>query len=591
MKGFLKYVLATVVGILLYSLVSSFIFLGVMGVIASASKSKSVEVKPNTILMLKLDKQIVDRSSENPFENFDFGTMQSETPIGLNNILKNIEKAKKDENIVGIYMDLKYIPAGLATLEEIRNSLIDFKESGKFIYTYSEIITQPSYYLASVSDSIFMNPIGDIEIRGFRSNIAFLKGALEKLGVEPVIFRHGKFKSAVEPFMYDKMSDDNKEQTMTFVGSIWDHVVKGISAEREISKEGINQLADNLTIRNSKSAVANNIIDGLFYKDEMIDFLVERTGAESAEKLEVVKLGKYNNVSIEKKRRKRDKREKIAIVYASGSIGMGKGEGGNIGSETTSKAIRKARKDSTIKAIVFRVNSPGGGVLASDIIWREVVLAQKAKPFIVSMGDYAASGGYYIACPADTIVASPTTLTGSIGVFALMMNTQKLMNDKLGITFDGVKTNKYADIGNSNRKMTEAEKEIIQSSVEDVYTDFITHVSEGRGITTEAVDAIGQGRIWSGINAKNNGLVDVYGGLNTAVRIAAEKAGLEDYKIVDLPKIPDPFEELIKGLTGGAKVALLKRELGESYRIYEKLETLQNMEGVQARMPFEVEIY
>lgn len=591
MKGFLKYVLATVVGILLYSLISSFIFLGVMGVIASASKSKSVEIEPNTILMLKLDKQIVDRSSDNPFENFDFASMQSETPIGLNNILKNLKKAKKDENIAGIYMNLKHVPTGLATLEEIRNALIDFKESGKFIYTYSEVITQPAYYLASVSDSIFMNPVGMMELKGLRTSLAFFKGALEKLGVEPVIFRHGKFKSAVEPFMYEKMSKENKEQMMTFVGSIWDHFVKGISAERNLTESAFNELADNITIRNTKSAVKHNIIDGLLYKDEMIDLLVEKTGAESDDKLEVVRLSKYKNVSIEKKSKKRDKRKKIGVVYASGGIVMGKGEGGNIGSETISKAIRKARKDTTVKAIVFRINSGGGSALASDIIWREAVLAQKEKPFIVSMGDYAASGGYYIACPADTIVASPTTLTGSIGVFGLMMNTQKLMNDKLGITFDGVKTNKLADIGDPNRKMTEAEKEIIQSGVEEVYADFISHVSEGRGMTTDEVDEIGQGRIWSGINAKNNGLVDVYGGLNTAIDIAAEKAGLENYKVVDFPKIPDPIEELIKEITGGAKVALLKRELGEHYHIYKKLERVKKMEGIQARMPFEVEIY
>lgn len=591
MKGFLKYTLATVVGILLYSLISSFIFLGIMGGIAVASKNKTVKIEPNTILYMKLDKEIVDRASDSPFENFNIATMSAEPQLGLNVILKNIKKAKTDENIDGIYLKLQHIPAGLATIEEIRSALIDFKESGKFIYVYSENISQTTYYLASAADEIYMNPVGEIQIKGLRSKVAFFKGALEKLGVEPVIFRHGKFKSAIEPFMLDKMSEANKLQTKTYVGSIWNHMVKGIANERGMSVEKVNELADAYTIRSPKAAVENNIIDGLLYKDEMIDKLVKATNADDTEDLELIKLSKYTNVHKKEKSKKRDKRKKIAVVYASGQVVMGKNEGGNLGSETISKAIRKAREDSTIEAIVFRVNSPGGSALASDIIWREVVLAQQAKPFIVSMGDLAASGGYYIACPADIIVANPTTITGSIGVFGLMMNTQKLMNDKLGITFDGIKTNQFADIGDMNRKMTEAEKEMIQEGVEDVYKDFITHVGEGRGMTTSAVDEIGQGRVWSGANAKEIGLVDVFGGLTQAIEIAAEKAGVDDYKIVDYPVQPDPFEQLIKQLTGDVSARILSRELGVNYSFYKQMNNLMKMEGTQARMPFEVEIY
>ncbi len=590
MKNFLKYTLATVVGIMLYSIVSTLIFFGIVGIIAAASDGKEVKLKQNTILYLKLNKTIVDRASNNPFENFDFASFETETQLGLNNILENLKKAKKDENIKGIFMELSTVPTGIATIEEIRNALLDFKESGKFIYTYSETMSQKTYYLASVSDKIYMNPVGTLVIKGLRAKIAFFKGTLQKIGIEPVIFRYGKFKSAIEPFMLTKMSEANKEQTLTYVQSIWNHMAANIAKEREMTPEEFNKIADDFAIRNMKDAVEYNIIDAAKYRDEVIDELVELTEAKSAEKLESVKLGKYTNVKL-KKDKKRDKRKKIAIIYAFGGIKSGKSNNETIGSETISKAIKKARRDSTIKAIVFRVNSPGGTVLASDVIWREVVLAQQAKPFIVSMGDLAASGGYYIACPADVIVAGPTTLTGSIGVFGLLFNTQELMNKKLGVTFDGVQTNKFADMPDLTRKMREDEKEIIQTGVNEVYETFISHVAEGRGTTPEEIDKIGQGRVWSGANAKEIGLIDELGGLQRAIEIAAEKAGLEEYKTVDYPKQLDPFEEIIKQLTGNVKLKMLKNELGENFYFYQKVKTLQNMQGIQARMDYDVELY
>jgi protease-4 len=590
MKNFLKYTLATVVGILLYSVVSMFIFMGVVGVIAAASDGKEVKIKPNTILYTKLDKPIVDRASDNPLESLNFATLQNEGQMGLNKILKNIEKAKKDENIKGIFLELEYIPAGMATVDEIRNALLDFKESGKFIYTYAEVLTQNAYYLASVSDKVYMNPVGSIEVKGLRSKISFFKGTMEKLGVEPVIFRHGKFKSAIEPFMLDKMSEANKEQTLTYVQSIWDHMVANIAKERGLSVDEINQIADAYAVRNTNDAAKLKIIDGVRYRDEVIDELVTLTNAESAEKLESIKLSKYNGVELEKSKKK-DVRKKIAVIYASGSIESGKGENQTIGSETIAKALRQARRDSSVKAIVFRINSPGGSALASDVIWREAVLAKATKPLIVSMGDLAASGGYYIACPADKIVASPVTLTGSIGVFGLMFNTQKLMNNKLGVTFDGVKTNKYADLPDMTRTMSEAEKEIIQQGVEEIYQTFISHVGEGREMSTQAVDEIGQGRVWSGANAIEIGLIDSFGGLNDAIAAAAAAAGLEKYKTLELPEQPDFFEELIKELTGEVKVRMLQNELGENYLIYNKLKSMQKMQGVQARIPYDVELY
>ncbi|MGE4289619.1 MAG: signal peptide peptidase SppA [Salinivirgaceae bacterium] len=590
MKGFLKYTLASFVGILLFSVIGFFIIIGVIGAISSASNNKTVTIKPNTILYMTLDKPIVDRASDNPFEGMSFPSFDNQGQSGLNVILKNLKKAKEDENIKGIFMELSYIPAGMATVDEIRNALLDFKTSGKFIYTYAEVMTQNTYYLASVSDKIYMNPVGTLEVKGLRSQITFFKGALEKLGVEPVIFRHGKFKSAIEPFMLSKMSEANKEQTRTYVQSIWDYMVANIAKERALTVEGINKIANDYAVRNTSDAAKLNIIDGVRYRDEVIDELVALTEAESPEKLESIKLGKYDNVVLHKQH-KRDTRKKIAVIYASGGIESGKGDNQTIGSETIAKAIRKARRDSTIKAIVLRVNSPGGSALASDVIWREAVLAKEAKPFIVSMGDLAASGGYYIACPADKIVASPVTLTGSIGVFGLMFNTQELMNKKLGITFDGIKTNTFADLPDLTRTMTEAEKEIIQQGVEEIYTTFISHVSQGRNMTTEAVDEIGQGRVWSGANAMEIGLIDEFGGLEHAMKLAASEAGLEDYKAIELPEQPDFFEELIKELSGEVKVRFIKNELGVNYGLYNQLKSIQKMQGIQARMPYDVELY
>jgi protease-4 len=590
MKSFLKYTLATVVGILIYTVISTLIFFGIVGAIVSASDQSEASIEPNTILYMKLDQSIVDRASDNPFEGFNFATFEADPALGLNDILKNLKKAKEDENIKGIFMELSYIPAGIATIDEIRNGLLDFKESGKFIYTYAEVMTQGAYYLASASDKIYMNPVGTMELKGLRSKVTFFKGALEKLGVEPVIFRHGKFKSAIEPFMLDKMSEANKEQSMTFVQSIWDYMVANIAKSRGLTAAEINQLADAYTIRNTQAAVDHKIIDGSKYRDEVIDELVTLTDAGKPEKLEMVKLSKYTDVGNVKKHRKHQS-DKIAVIYASGEINSGKGDNQTIGSETLAQALRKARRDSTIKAIVLRVNSPGGSGLASDVIWREVVLAKQAKPLVVSMGDLAASGGYYIACSADVIVANEVTLTGSIGVFGLLLNTQELMNKKLGITFDGIKTNQYADLGDVTRPMTEAEKEIIQGEVEEFYSVFIGKVGDGRKMAVAGVDSIGQGRVWSGANAKQIGLVDEFGGLERAIVIAAEKANLTDYKTIDLPEQPDPVEELIKQLTGEAKMSILEKELGENYYFYQKLKNVQKLQGIQARMDYDVELY
>jgi len=588
MKQFFKYVLATVVGIVISLIVVFLLFMGIAGAIVS-SADKEVKVEPNSILYVDLKQEIVDRSTDDPFSGFDFTSLQPNSPMGLNQILKAIANAKVDPNIKGVLLEIDAVNAGAATTEEIRNALIDFKSSGKFLYAYSDTYSQKAYYLASAADSIFLNPEGMVEWLGLRSEIMFFKKALEKLGVEPQILRHGKFKSAVEPFMLDKMSPENREQTLTYISSIWNQWVKGISETRGISSDKLNSIANNMEIFNGKKALENNLIDGLIYKDELIATLKNKLGVEEKKDLSSIELKKYFKAPEVAKRK--FSKDKIAIIYASGEIGMGEGDNDNIGSEGLSRAIRKARRDSSIKAIVFRINSPGGSALASEVIWREVDLAAKVKPVVVSMGDVAASGGYYIASPANTILANPTTITGSIGVFGLFFNLQKTLDSKLGINVDVVKTNEHADFFSIYRPMTAEEKAVGQMYVEQTYQTFIDHVSAGRSIPVEQVDAIGQGRVWSGVNAKEIKLIDEFGGLTDAIELAAEKAGLESYRLVELPKQKKLMEQLMEEMSSQTKSWLLKDELGLPFKTYSRIQSMINNQGVQARMPYDIEVY
>jgi len=588
MKSFFKFLLASILGVMIALFLFFLITIGIIGA-AISSQDQPVKIEKNSILHIKLDQTITDRSNKNPMENFDFASFKPTTPLGLNDILLNIKKAKDDENISGIYLDLTVIPAGIATIEEIRNALLDFKTSGKFIISYADSYTQATYYIASVSNKVYLNPEGVVLFVGLRAELMFFKEALEKLGVEPQIIRHGKFKSAVEPFMYTKMSDENREQTMTFMGAIWNSMLKGISETRNISIDDLNKIANELSLKNAESAVELKFVDGLKYKDEILNELKDSTDKKDIDKLKFVSLAKYTKVP--KKDKKTIEKNKIAVIYASGNVIMGEGQEGTIGSDRISEAIRKARKDSTVKAIVFRVNSGGGSALSSEIIWREVKLAQEVKPVIASLGDVAASGGYYIVCPAQTIVASPNTITGSIGVFGLLLNGKELLNEKLGVHIDVAKTNEYADMGSFFRPLTAQEREIIQFEVEGIYQTFISHVADGRKMTKEQVDAIGQGRVWSGTNAKEIGLIDEFGGLDKAIEIAAKAANLEKYRIVEFPRLKDPFEQIMEDLQGNIRTSILKNELGEQYSYYENLQDIKSMQGIQARIPFYIEIY
>ncbi len=588
MAKFFRSLLFTVLGSIFTSL---FIILIVFIVIASiaSSNEKHVKIKENTLLTIDLNKVVKDRTIFNPLSELVGDSPFKESAIGLNLILKNIEKASKDENINGIYLECGSPLTGYATLSEIRDALVKFKESGKFITAFAPDYSQKGYYVASVANDIFMPPHGMLDFKGLSAQRTFFKGALEKLGVEVQIFKHGKFKSAVEPFILDKMSDPAKEQTIAYTSSIWNNVVNDISSTKNISIEELNRLADEGTMfKSNETFVESGLLSGLKYKDEVIAKLKEQTNTKESDDIEQVTLTDYDYVYLPKETKGLIK-DKIAVIYAEGEIDGSDDNG--IQSEDLSKTIRKARKDSSIKAVVLRINSPGGSGSGSDIIWREVKLCKETKPVIVSMGDVAASGGYYIACAADTIVANPTTITGSIGVFGMIPNTQKLMNQKLGITFDGVKTNKFSDLPSITRPFTNDEKEIFQTYVNEFYKVFIGRCADGRSTTKDKIDEIGQGRVWSGENATNINLVDVMGGLNTAIEIAKQKAGLETYRIKEMPEIElSPLEQVLKDMQTETKAYVAKTFLGINLKEVELINKIKEIEPIQARLPYDIEI-
>jgi protease-4 len=589
MKQFFKFMFASALGLV----VGIFLLFAILaGIGASMGDKQTVEVKDKSVLHVKLNFEIKERGVSSPFGNFDPQTFEAKPSVGLNDILAILKNAANDDKVKGIYLDMQSVPAGMATIEEIRNALLQFKESGKWIISYSEVYSQKAYYLASVSDELWLNPQGMVEWKGLGSQMMFLKGMFEKLEVEPQIIRYGKFKSAVEPLILDKMSAANRMQTMTYLNDLWNKILQGTSEGRGKTIEELDGFAQNATIQNGKDALENGLVDKLLYKDEVMVNLRAKLEIENEDdKINFIGLAKYKDAPKAKvDGEKVTKKEKIAIVYAVGSIESGQGDDETIGSERISAEIRKARKDDKIKAIVLRVNSPGGSALASDVIWREVVLAREAKPVVVSMGDVAASGGYYIACAADTILAQPNTITGSIGVFGVLMNAQKMMNNKLGIMIDTAKTNRFADLGTPFRPLTSLEREIVQNGVNEIYEDFITKVGQGRGMTTAQVDSIGQGRVWSGEDALENGLVDLLGGIDDAVEIAANMAEVENYRVVEYPAQKDPIEQIIKEISGQGEEVFLKHRLGQYYEYVKDVEDLMKMEGVQARLPYQLYI-
>ena len=588
MKDFFKFVFASMIGFILSFFVAFLLLIAIIGaLVSSAGNEGKVSIASNSVLHVSLDYPITERTDKNPFAELDLFGLESKKTLGLNEILANINEAKTDDRIKGIYLDVSSLSAGMATIEEVRNALIDFKKSGKFIIAYSEVYSQGAYYLSSIADKIYLNPEGMIDFRGLSSEIMFFKGALEKLDIEAQIIKVGTYKSAVEPFILDKMSEPNKQQVSSFLGSMYDHLLSEISKSRKISKESLFSIADSAKIRAPKDALTYKMVDGLKYKDEVLDELKKLTKVDKKKDIESVSLEDYTaNEEIKEESSK----NRIAVIYANGEIISGEGDDETIGSERISRAIRKARTDDKVKAIVLRINSPGGSALASDVIWRETVLAKKIKPVIVSMGDVAASGGYYIACAADSIFAQPNTITGSIGVFGIIPNMQNFFKNKLGITFDGVKTGKFADLGSISRPLTEGEKMIIQLEVNKVYDTFTKKVADGRKKDQNYINSIGQGRVWSGTEALNIGLVDRLGDINDAITSAAKKAKLKDYKIVDYPAQIDPFTALFDKSGDQVKAYFVKRELGDNFMYYEQMKSALNLSGVQARVPYNIQI-
>ena len=601
MREFFKFMFASMVGMLLTGILLIILFfMTFMWVVSDPAAffgtKQEVEVDPHSVVKITFPDPIIDRGSKNPFENFSVLDFSSNREMGLNDILENLEKAKEDANIDGIFLNFSGFPGRIATLEEVRNALIDFKSSDKFIIAYSDGYSQGGYYLASVADEIYLNPTGDLEFKGLGAEIMFLKGTLDKLEIEAQIIRGtgNKFKSAVEPFMYEKMSEANREQTEKYLFSLWDHMLENIAESRGLPEDDLRQLADTLGVRTAADAVKYGLIDGAVYLDQVHDLFREKLSLDDDEDLPFIKFKKYFNapdVLGEDEDKAWKIKDKVAVIYAYGDIQMGSGSYNTIGSKNIPEALREARTDDAVKAIVLRVNSPGGSALASEIIWREVFLAKEAKPLIVSMGDYAASGGYYIACVADKIYAMPNTLTGSIGVFGVIPNMGNFFKNKLGITFDGAKTSQHADFFTTTRAMTDDEYDIIQQGIDTIYNTFLTRVAEGRGKTTQEVDDIGQGRVWSGVDALGLGLVDELGGLEDAIAYAAEQADLDQYRLLELPEQKDPFEEFLKEMSGEATVqAMLKETLGEDYAIIEYLKKIRSMKGLQTRLPFFIDI-
>ena len=591
---FYKVVIAAFIGTLIALLINFFVKVGVVSaMIAGFSKSDaetSTVVKPNSVLYMKLNYEIPDRTTDNPFGAIDFNTMETIENTGLNEILRNIEHAKTDPDIKGIYMELSSIPTSTATLQELRSKLNEFKESGKFVVCYGEAYSQSAYYMATVADKIWLNPEGMIDLHGMASQIMFYKHLLDKLDIEMQIVRgpNNRFKSAVEPYFLDKMSEANREQMDKLLGTLWGQILQGISETRNISVEQLNQIADNLELMtDAKKALEYGLVDQLYYKDQVLAELKSLTGSTK-------KINAVGNANYAKSYKvKNPSKNEVAVIYASGQIFDGKGnEEENIYSENLSKTIRKAREDRDVKAVVLRVNSPGGSALASAIIGRELDLTNEVKPLIVSMGNYAASGGYWISAKGDYIFADPTTLTGSIGVFGTFPNMKGFFNDKLGLTFDVAKTNENADFGSVAEPLTPFQYAKLQENVVKTYDEFTLRVAEGRGLRQTYVDSIGQGRVWAGADAIELGLVDQLGDLEDAIAFAVQQANLgNDYKVVEMPKTKDFFARIMESMNKTDEIdAALKQKLGVYYHYYEGLENLQKNTGIQARMPFDLVI-
>lgn len=587
MKDFFKFTLATITGIILTSIVMFVISIIVVFSMLSSTETETV-VKKNSIMMLDLNGSLVERTSDNIFkELFD----KEDSTYGLDDILASIKKAKENDDIKGIYVQATSLNANFASLQEIRDALNDFKKSGKFIVAYSDNYTQGMYYLSSVANKVLLNPKGAIEWRGLASQPLFLKGLLEKLGIEMQVFRVGTYKAAVERFSATEMSPANREQVTAYITSIWNEIITDVAASRKISVDSLNNYANRmLMFYPAEQTVKSGMADTLIYKNDVRDYLKQLVKIDKDDDLAVLGLDEMINV---KKNTPKDKSGNIiAVYYAFGEIDGGSSstdEDGIISNEVI-KDLRKLKEDKDVKAVVLRVNSPGGSAFGSEQIWEAVCQLKKEKPVIVSMGDYAASGGYYISCAADTIVAEPTTLTGSIGIFGLIPNAKGL-TDKLGLSFDVVKTHKFADFGNIMRGMNTDEQTLLQMYINQGYDLFVSRCAEGRKMSKNEIEKIAEGRVWTGEAAKKIGLVDILGGIDKALEIAVKKAKVEGYTVVGYPDRKNVLQELLNSKPGNyIESRMLKSQLGDYYNGFSMLKNLEKADFMQARVPFELNI-
>ena len=585
MKGFLKYFLASFLAILLALLAIFLLGLGSFSALFS-SKPEVIKLKPNTVLVVDLNKPITDRTIDSPFDVSSLQGFGMGSSIGLYEVVNNLQKAAEDPDISGVLILTGQQANGLSSLDEIRNALSKFKESGKFVFAYSNIYSQGSYFVASVADKVFLNPLGILEFRGLRAETMFYKEALDKIGIDMQIIRQGRFKAAVEPFQQQSMSPENREQLDAYLQAIWNRIITAVGESRDLTAEQLNLIADQWSGRSPEGAVKAGLVDSLLYEDQVQDLLKELTNTKSTAKLSTVSISKYTNAASTAK--EDYTADRIAVIYGTGSIAMESTGPQSIGANLA-KTIQKARLDKKTKAIVFRVNSPGGDALASEVIRREVELAAQEKPVIISMGDLAASGGYWISTPGSKIVAGPTTLTGSIGAFGMIPNAEKLLKDKIGLTIDGVQTNELAGAGTIFRPLTEAERALFMDQLKQTYSSFLNQVSKFRKMPVEEVDRIGEGRIWAGVTAKELGLVDEIGGLHDAIRLAASEAGLATWRVREMPQLKDPINQIIESLMGKSspEEELLTRHIP----IIQDIKEMINSGRMQARLPYRIEVY
>jgi len=589
MKNFFKIFLASLLAFIVGALLCMFIFFGIVSAMLSFSNTEEkVVVKPNSVLRLMPDKPVGERGGT-AMPNFSlFGSFSYDSNIGLNDLVKGITHAADDPNIRMLYMDLSELQIGAGHLEELRNAVLRFKDSGKPIIVYGDNLSQSAYYLASVADKIYLNPFGSLSLQGLRAEGMFYKRLLEKLQVDMQIIRHGKYKSAVEPFMLEQMSPENREQILSFVNSIWNHWLSGIAEARGIEAAKLQEMADKgkFTMMGlSSDALSAGLVDGLMYKDELIDELLKLTGEKKERNIKMVDAASYSKVVKPNLKTK----NRIAVIYADGEITMGKGNKG-ITAWNFAGILRSVRSDSSVKAVVFRVNSPGGSAQASEIIARELALVNEVKPVVVSMGNYAASGGYWISMPSRMVITNPTCLTGSIGVFGVIPNMEKGLKNYLGITVDVAKSAQSADFPSGFRPLSSREREICQASIENIYTEFVAKVAQGRDMDVQTADALGQGRVWTGLQAIENKLADHLGGLTDAIEAAAMLAGIDNYHLKELPAQKDMYTQLME-MFKNSMINANSNSIGQTYRkLVQQLELLQETQ-VLARMPFDVEIY